>query len=280
MISFIPIVVKHLFKTLDDQLISLLESLTPEDWNRQTAAKEWTVKDVAAHLLDGNIRALSAQRDKYFGDKAPEIDSYQSLVAWLNQLNADWIRATKRLSPQVLILLHRCTNDQTTAYFESLDPDIEAVFPVSWAGEQKSLNWMHIAREYTEKWHHQQQIREATGREGVLTRELFYPMISTFMLALPYTFRNVAASPGTLIKVQVSGDAGGCWYLQRQIEGWQLMEGEVMTAEITASIEIPQTLAWKLFSKNVRPESVMNEISFSGDKALVMQVLNMVSVMA
>jgi hypothetical protein len=67
MIAIKPIIVKHLFKPLDDQLILLLESLSPEDWNKPTIAKQWTIKDVAAHLLDGNIRTLSIQRDRYFG---------------------------------------------------------------------------------------------------------------------------------------------------------------------------------------------------------------------
>ncbi|MEJ7682555.1 MAG: hypothetical protein WKG06_32810 [Segetibacter sp.] len=29
-----------------------------------------------------------------------------------------------------------------------------------WAGEKKSKNWFHIAREYTEKWHHQMSSRQ------------------------------------------------------------------------------------------------------------------------
>jgi len=32
---------------------------------------------------------------------------------------------------------------------------------VDWAEEMESKNWMAIAREYTEKWLHQQQIRDA-----------------------------------------------------------------------------------------------------------------------
>ena len=55
--------VAHLFEPLDKKLIELLESLTPEEWHKQTVAKLWKVKDVASHLLDGNIRTLSIQRD-------------------------------------------------------------------------------------------------------------------------------------------------------------------------------------------------------------------------
>lgn len=272
------IAVKHLFKPLDDLLIDLLESLNPEEWDKPTVAKQWTVKDVAAHLLDGNIRTLSIQRDHYFGEKPPIINGYSDLVYWLNQLNADWVSATKRLSPAVLILLHRATNSQTTAYYEALNDDDEAIFPVSWAGEERSLNWMHLAREYTEKWHHQQQIREATGRDGILTREFFYPMINTFFRALPFTFKDVVAGEGAVVKISITGDAGGNWLLQKQAKGWQLIDG--YDDQPIASVSIPAIISWKLFSKSIRPAQVMDVVTISGDHNLAMQVLNMVSVMA
>ena len=49
--------VTHLFPVLDDLLLQLLRSLTPDEWNAPTIARLWKVKDIAAHLLDGNIRA-------------------------------------------------------------------------------------------------------------------------------------------------------------------------------------------------------------------------------
>src|SRR5687768_14642547 len=103
--SDIPIKVLHLFPILDQKLIELLQSLTPEEWHKNTIAKKWKVKDIAAHLLDGNLRTLSANRDGYFGDKPSSINSYQDLVDYLNRLNADWVTAYKRISPAVLIQL-------------------------------------------------------------------------------------------------------------------------------------------------------------------------------
>jgi len=45
-----PLQTQHLFKVLDEKLMELLPSLTQEEWNAQTVAKLWKVKDVAAHL--------------------------------------------------------------------------------------------------------------------------------------------------------------------------------------------------------------------------------------
>ena len=58
--------------------------------------------DVAAHLLDGNLRTLTMLRDGHFGP-GPADTSYPGLVAYLDALNADWVRAARRLSPAVLI---------------------------------------------------------------------------------------------------------------------------------------------------------------------------------
>jgi len=274
-----PILVQHIFRPLDKALITLLESLNAEDWNKQTVAKQWKVKDVAAHLLDGNIRLLSVQRDKYFGEAPPAINSYQDLVNWLNDLNADWVKAAKRMSPAVLTMLLKLTSDTCCSYYESLNLYDEAIFAVSWAGEDKSLNWMHIAREYTERWHHQQQIREAVGKGGIMTKAYYYPFIDTFFRGLPHTFKDVNPLVNTSIKVTITTEAGGNWYLRKLDTGWELYEGST-DESFTATVSIPPQIAWKLFSKSIRPGEIINHIEINGDSDLAMQVLNMVAVMA
>ena len=58
-----------LLPELDRKLLDLLKNLPAADWDKPTIAKLWTVKDVAAHLLDGNIRSLSILRDKHYEAK-------------------------------------------------------------------------------------------------------------------------------------------------------------------------------------------------------------------
>ena len=78
------------------------------------------MKDIAAHLLDGNIRTLSMERDAHFGETPGPIHSYTDLVVYLNKLNADWVKATKRLRPQVLIDLLAITGKQFCEHFTKL----------------------------------------------------------------------------------------------------------------------------------------------------------------
>lgn len=269
---------RHLFSILDEKLISLLKSLEADDWNKPTVARLWTVKDIAAHLLDANIRMLSFSRDKHIAAPDREIKSYQDLVAYLNQINADWIKAAKRLSPTVLTDLLESTGKEYAEHIEKLDPDSIAMFSVAWAGEEISKNWFHIAREYTEKWHHQQQIRKATDRPGIMTKELFHPFISTLLLGLPHTYRNTLALTGTVVRITISSEMGGSWYLLKTKNKWEISTEN--NGEIMAALTMEPDMAWQLFTKSLKPENVLSQEKIIGNYPLASTALNMIAVMA
>lgn len=281
----IPIPVAHLFARLDALLIDLLGSLDDEDWSKPTLAGAWTVKDIAAHLLDTNCRALAIQRDGYYGTKPPQaaLESYSGLVEWLDSLNHEWVQAAKRLSPRVLVQLLEITGKETSAYYASTAPWAIAPFGVAWAGEEQSYQWMHLAREYTEKWHHQQQIREALGKskgqpERLMTRELFYPNIATFMRGLPHTYRSVEAALETVVEIIIESEAGGTWYLQRGKTAWNLVSEA--SPSPSATVTLPPKTAWKLFTRGISQAEAKQQIRIQGDETLGMPVLSMLSIMA
>ena len=58
-----PIDTVALFPPLSRQLIAVLRSLQPAEWDLPTACTPWTVKDVAAHLLGGNLGRLWVHDD-------------------------------------------------------------------------------------------------------------------------------------------------------------------------------------------------------------------------
>jgi uncharacterized protein (TIGR03083 family) len=271
-----PIDVVHLLAVLDKKLMELLHALPATDWEKPTIAGKWRVKDVAAHLLDGNIRSVSMLRDQYYGEQIQGSD--ESLIGFLNRLNADWVSAMQRVSPIMLISLLKQTGPPYCAYYQSLDPYGIAGFPVSWAGEQESKNWMHIAREYSEKWIHQQQIRDAVNQPGLLTAEFFIPLMDTFLMALPFTYRNTPAAENTCIQINITGEVTGNWILQKLNNTWQIVKGTLAVSD--AQVSIPADIAWRLFSKSLRPHQVMEQISLSGNISLGETALHMVSVMA
>lgn len=267
-----------LIPILDEKLIELLQSLTPEEWQMQTIARLWNVKDVAAHLLDGNIRGISTSRDQHFVQPDQSIDGFHDLVHFINRQNIAWTEAARRMSPRVLISLLEFTGKEYYEHVKTLDPEGKAIFSVAWAGEDSSNNRFHIAREYTEKFLHQQQIRDAVGRPGIMTRELYLPFIHTFIRALPYTFRDVDAKSSTLVCLEVTSELGGLWSITKVDGGWEFCEPDMEESDV--SVQMDPDTAWKLFSKSLSPEDVRNKVRILGDIDLGNHVLHMISVMA
>jgi uncharacterized protein (TIGR03083 family) len=274
-----PIFVTGVYAQLHDELMALLKSLSSDEWHKPTAAGQWQVRDIVAHLLDSDIRRLSFQRDN-----APQvppdkpIESYRDLVDFLNQLNADWVKAARRISPQLLIEFHALTGPRVAALFQSLDPFGSALFGVAWAGEEGSLNWFDIAREYTEKWHHQQQIRDAVGAAPLHERKWLFPVLDTFLRGLPHTYRELAAEDGTRIVFHITSDAGGEWTLSRENNAWKLYSGSADAAACT--VRMDGDTAWRLLTKGLSRESAAARVEFSGNVSLGHPILGMLAVMA
>jgi uncharacterized protein (TIGR03083 family) len=270
-----PIFTAHLLGKVDGLLIELLDSLTADEWETQTLAPKWKVKDVAAHLLDTQIRKLSLARDVYFSD-LPKVSSHEELVSLVNRLNEEGVSVYRRISPAVLILLFKSISPEFARFHEALDPFENAAFAVSWAGQDVSQNWFDTARELTERWHHQQQIRVAVDKPAIMLREYYHPVLDTFMRALPYHYRNVNCENGKMVQFTVTGECGGNWYLYRDIDDWVLLE-TVLGEKISETV-IPQDIAWRLFTRGIDRKSADKRIECSGNTELGLHVLSMLSI--
>lgn len=270
--------VVELFPELDAQLIPLLRGLSDEDWARP-AVGSWTVKDVAAHLLDTAIRRLSFDRDRL--PPAPPdrpIDGYGDLVGFLNDLNHVWVKAMRRMSPRLLTDFLEKTGAELSEHLAGLDPSGPALFSVAWAGEETSESWFDVAREYTERWHHQQQIREAVGAPGLTSRRLMHPVLDAFLRALPHAYRSVEAEEGTTIAVEIAGEAGGEWALAREGGRWRLYEGVPEAPK--ARVRMDQDTAWRRMTKGITREQAAERSEVTGERSLGEPVFEMISVMA
>ena len=274
-----PILTAALFPELHAQLMSLLAELSDEEWNRLTVCAPWSVKDLAAHLLGGDMGRLSAQRDK-FASPPPgkELSDYNTLVDYINQRNHEWVTAAQRLSPRLLLELLNLAGPQLCHFFQTLDPHEPAPTSVAWAGEESSANWFDMAREYTEKWLHQQQIREAVGRPGLTGRRYLYPVLDTFMRAMPHAYRQIEAAAGVSVAVSITGEAGGEWSLVREQEKWGLFYGQAAGA--AARVTFSQDTAWRLFTKGLGREESHRRVHLEGEEVLAAALLRMVSIMA
>lgn len=276
-----PIDVVDLIPEERAALLELLAELAPEDWARPTACPGWTVKDIALHLLGDDIGMLSRWRDGFtsphFADGF-DISTWEGLLGAIDRQNAQWVAALRRTSPHVLIQLLTFTGAEMASLVRAIDPN-EPGGPVDWAGPEPAPAWMHVVREYTEYWIHQQHIRDALGRPGLTTRRLYFPVLDAFARAIPHTLRTTAAAEGAAVRLTITGEAGGTWTARRGGETWELTS-EAATAPVSAEVTLDQDLAWRLFTKGIDPAAARDRIRITGDVRLAAPLIEMVAILA
>jgi len=270
-----PILAGALFQEIRKELLSLLKGLEEEEWGRQTTAGKWSVKDVALHILGGDIGNLSRRRDGF--SLRADLASYQKLLAFINEINASWVAAGQRMSAPLLIDLLEHVGRQADEYFAGLDAS-RMGGPVSWAGEEPMPVWFDVAREYTERWHHQQQIRDAADRPGLYERRLFEPVMDAFVRALPWAFREVARADGTTVRFVLTGALDKDWSLVRGAQKWELFLGHRGRSD--AEVSIAAENAWKIFTRGIRGADALARAEIRGDRVLGEKVLQTVAVIA
>ena len=259
----------------DARLLDLLDGISLAEWDLPTIVPRWRVRHVAGHLLDTALRRLSIVRDGFATD-GPASPAADEVREFIDRVNAEGVAVYGRLSPAALAALMRVAVADLHAHFSGLDPQAPAAFAVSWAGEATSAVWFDIARELTERWHHQQQIRLAVDRPGIMTPALYHPVLDTFMRGLPHAYRHVDAAEGTHVACVVSGECGGTWRLCRAGGHWRLTS-EALDSP-AARVTVPEALAWRMFTKGVGRAELDGATTIDGDRALAEPALRAVAI--
>jgi uncharacterized protein (TIGR03083 family) len=268
---------RRLFRPVSESLVTLLRGLPLTCWDRPTVAGTWVVRDVVAHLLDSTLRRLSFHRDGMMPPPPRStVATDRDFVKFINDLNAQWVASAKRLSPRILTDLYEQASRDAAGWFESASLEEPALFPVSWAGEHTSAGWFDIGREFTELWHHQQQIRMAVGADPLADPCYLAAVIDVAARGLPHAFRDVQAEPGQNIAIDIRGASGGQWTLSREEAGWTLWRGEPPSA--SARIRLSDETAWKLLFNGLRESDAENAVDIEGQVDLARAFLRARSV--
>jgi uncharacterized protein (TIGR03083 family) len=272
-----PTDTRSLFRPVSTELVTLLRGLPPDGWAKPTIAGSWVVRDIVAHLVDLSFRRLSFHRDRMPPPPPPKpIGSERDFVEFINWLNGTWIDGTKRFSPRVLTDLFDKASRDLADWFESLPLDAPALFGVSWAGEQESDGWFDIGREFTELWHHQQQIRIAVGAPPLDDPRYLRATLEIILRGLPHAYRDVSAADGATLAIDVSGPAGGTWALVREGGRWVLQSGDA--SQPTARVRLSDEAAWKLLFNALPASEAGTAVHAEGPAALTGPLLHARSV--
>ncbi|WP_037718531.1 MULTISPECIES: hypothetical protein [Actinomycetes] len=230
-----PIDVLPLLVREEQALIGVLSDLRTPEWTLP-ALGEWTVHDLTADILGRKLRRLSRDRDGHFAD------------------GTSWVSACRQLSPEVLFAMLVDSTTQLTELWKHRDLDEPAGMPL----------WLTVARDYSEQWVLQQQIREAVAAPLLDEPEFRTPVVDTFLRSLPQTLRPVTARAGRQVACSVEG--AGRWTLRATGAGWAIDRGAATSRSPLASLSTDADTFWRWCS-GALPDAGAR-VQVSGDPAV------------
>ena len=256
-----------------DALLAYLRSLSADQWDVVTAAAPWRVRDVTAHVLGDHLGRLSRSRDR---EPPPVRAPGEGLGPFLHHFNAQWVAATARMSTWVLLELLGDVGPRVVDHWQRLDLDGLGE-PVSWASPEPAPAWLDAARDYTECWVHQQQIREATGGGLFAAPRFFAPVLDTFARALPLTLRHLAGRfRDTQVTLVVTGDSGGTWTVRS--DGWRWLFNDAPARPGAMSVRVGEDSFWRLCVRSLSPERAHEAVEGDADPAVLDAVRSMTAI--
>jgi uncharacterized protein (TIGR03083 family) len=254
-------------------LVMFLGQLTDDQWHAPTVNLGWSVHDVALHLLGNDIGRAGEPAGEPARRGEVEFDALARLI---EESNEAWIRAARRISPALLVDLLAFMGPRVDAALAAVDLASPGV-AVAWTGTGPTPYWLDIAREYTERWVHHAQIRLALGCEPLVQRRWLHPVLDAFMRSLPRAYQTVKADEGARVEVEIGGDAGGRWTVQRGRDRWHLVAA--CDGEPTATVRMDQDTAWRLLSRTISVDAALPAIRIEGDPLLGSAATRAVAIM-
>jgi uncharacterized protein (TIGR03083 family) len=241
-------------------LLGVIDALGPDAWGRPTPCPGWTVHDLVLHLLGDDLGVLSILRD---GHAAP-LPAGASLAEAIDTLNDAWVRAAAgRFSPRMLRDVLAWSGDETHRFFAAEAWDAPSAMGVSWAGTAPSPHVLEVAREYTERWLHQQQLRETLGyqtlRDPILTRVLLHSLTH----CLPVAYAATGAPEGTTVRLGVTDFPTLVVGLRRERRAWRLVPGGEVR-EPDCLVVAPGEPLWRAWTTNGTPAELRAAATVEG----------------
>ena len=237
-----------------ERLLALLASLDDVDWVRPTPCPAWDVAGLCRHLLGDDLYVLSLVRDGHRGtNPPPELDE-AGFIAWIDRLQADWVDASRRVSPRLVVELLGWLGPHVASAFEQLDLlAVEA--DVSWASDRPVPQWLEAARELSEYWIHRQQLLDALGQPPDLRADLLGPLLDALRWAYPYRLASIDASSGSTVRIDVTGAVERRWWIARG-DRWEF--AEEAAGDVVAAARLDADEAWRLLTNNLPPDAALD----------------------
>jgi uncharacterized protein (TIGR03083 family) len=246
------------------RLLDWLPDLQAEDWQRPTACPGWTVLDLCAHLVGDDVGWLARHRDGHEGPVPPS-DDEDAFIDWLDELQDQWVRASRRLSPRLVTELLSWTGPQIALGLAGEDKASVSA-RVSWAGDGLQPVWLDQLRELSEHWIHRQQLREAVGRASDLRPDLAGPVFDGLRWAYPYRLSELMDHAGAAVTITVTGPVTRTWHIVAETDGWRFAPRPGSHPVATLTMEADD--AWRILTNNLRADRYAH-LDTTGDQTIV-----------
>jgi uncharacterized protein (TIGR03083 family) len=262
--------VAGLFELERARLLELLGTVADDEWDAPTPCPEWTVLGLCCHLVGDDFAALSWHRDRYLGTPAPDGATEAGFIAWLDDLQVEWVRAARRISPRLAVDLLAWTGPQVADAFRREDPRSRTA-QVSWASPDPVPVWLDQVREVSEHWIHRQQLLQALGRPSDLRPDVLGPVLDGLRWAYPYRLAAASApEPGDTVTIGIEGPVEATWHLVADGPTWAFRAEPGRRRVVSLSMTTDQ--AWRVLSNNL-PAADQRGLDVAGEEDVAAIVL-------
>jgi uncharacterized protein (TIGR03083 family) len=248
-------------------LMATLGRLGPGDWDRRTDCPGWRVRDLVSHLWSTDLGVLSRLRDGHTpGLPGEPFPDRRAFVAALDAHNQRWLEATRALSPRLLVEALRDSGAQVTTLYRMQELTAPGEV-VRWAAPDPAPLWFSGARDLTERFVHQQQIRAAVGHPAFDDEDVLAAVVDSFAYAFPVGLREVSATPGTVVVVEIHGPIARRWTFARTRAGWSRQD-PAATRSPDAALHTDADTFWRLLSGGLTATTQVQRVRLEGSPSL------------
>ena len=260
-----PADVAALFQAERAALLRLLAELGPDDWDRRTPCPAWDVLELCCHLVGDDLSLLARHRDGHAGTTPPDGATEAEFHSWLDELQQEWVRAARRLSPRLVVDLLAWSGPQLVELQASQDPRRRTA-SVTWAGPNPVPVWLDHVRELSEYWIHRQQLLQALGRPSDLQPTTARVLLDGLCWAYPHRLAPVPAEEGDTVSIEVTGPVTATWLLVSDGDGWDFRPEP--GPQLVARLAVTTEQAWRLLTNNLTAAE-QHQLDVSGRPEIV-----------
>lgn len=245
-----------------DEIDTVLDGLSGEQWQAQTPLPGWTVHDVTAHL----IGAESMLQGVATPDADIDVSTLKHVRNDFGVLNERWVRKLRDVSSQDLLEKFRATTARRRATLNGMaDADWNQITATA-AGPDTYGRFMRV-RDF-DCWMHLHDIRDAIQRPtaepaGAAARLALDEMAAS----MGFVVGKLGGAPdGSRVAIELTGPLART--INVAVEGRGRVVDDFDGREPTATIRLDGLLFTRLAGGRTTPDRHPDAISYSGDEAV------------